>query len=412
MTTAVRTVASPASAARPIGGAILTRPFFALAALFAVAAAIIAYRFAFGIGPVSALSDGYPWGLWIAFDVVTGTALACGGYAVALLVYVLNRGRYHPLVRPAIVSSALGYTIAGLSLAVDVGRPWNFWRVPVFFWQWNFDSALLEVALCIMSYIAVLWIELAPSILERLKDAPWPILRAIASRVTPILDRALIGIIALGLLLPTMHQSSLGTLMILTGRKLDPLWQTPLLPLLFLVSCVVMGYGTVVFESTASSAAFGRPRETRVLGALARAPIVAATLFLAIRFVDLTWRGQWGRAFALDGRGVLFFAEVALFCAPIAILLTPGARSDPVRLVRSGVLFMLAGALYRFDAVLVAFDPGPGWSYFPAVPEMIITLGLVALEIMIYVVLVKTFPILQGIPPQRVPAGATVRERP
>src|SRR5215470_11282988 len=134
--------------ARPVGGTIFTRPFKVLLLLFVASAVVIAWRFAAGIGPVTALSDGYPWGIWIAFDVVTGTAFACGGYAVALLVYILNRGRYHPLVRPAILTSALGYSIAGLSLVVDVGRPWNFWRVPVFFWQWNFDSALLEVALC------------------------------------------------------------------------------------------------------------------------------------------------------------------------------------------------------------------------------------------------------------------------
>jgi Ni/Fe-hydrogenase subunit HybB-like protein len=105
---------------------------------------------------ITAMNDGYPWGLWIAFDVVTGTALACGGYAVALLVYVLNKGKYHPLVRPAVLTSALGYTLAGAGVGLDVGRWWSVWRVPLFFWRWNLNSVLLEVALCIMSYMFVL----------------------------------------------------------------------------------------------------------------------------------------------------------------------------------------------------------------------------------------------------------------
>jgi Ni/Fe-hydrogenase subunit HybB-like protein len=389
------------SQAQPIGGTILTKPFMALLLIFAVAAGVIAWRFWAGIGPVSGLSDGYPWGIWIAFDVVTGTALACGGYAVALLVYILNRGRYHPLVRPAILTSALGYTIAGLSLAVDVGRPWNFWRVPIFVWQWNFDSALLEVALCIMSYIGVLWIEVSPALFERLQDTSWAPVRRVASVITRVLDKVLVWIIALGLLLPTMHQSSLGTLMILTGHKLHPLWQTPLLPLLFLISCVVMGYGAVVFESLLSSAAFRRPRETRMLGSLSATMVVVLFLFLGVRLLDLTWRGAWMRIPGSAGYGLLLSLELAMFLAPALMLLSKERRTDPGHLFRAGMLMMLAGALYRFDSVLVAFNPGKGWSYFPTVPEMMITLGLVALEIMAYIVLVKTFPILRGIAPAR-----------
>lgn len=389
------------SQAQPIGGTLLTRPFKVLLLVFAVSLAIIAWRFWAGIGPVSGLSDGYPWGLWIAFDVVTGTAFACGGYAVALLVYILNRGRYHPLVRPAILTSALGYTIAGLSLAVDVGRPWNFWRVPVFVWQWNFDSALLEVALCIMSYIGVLWIEVSPAFLERLQDTPWARVRGAAAAISRVLDKGLVWIIALGLLLPTMHQSSLGTLMVLTGHKLHPLWQTPLLPLLFLISCIAMGYGTVVFESLLSSTAFRRPRETRMLASLSATLVVVLFLFLGARLLDLTWRGAWTEAFTSGGYSLLLCVELALFLAPALMLLSKTRRSDPGHLFRAGMLMMLAGALYRFDSVLVAFSPGEGWSYFPTVPEMTISFGLVAFEIMVYIVLVKRFPILRGAAPAR-----------
>src|SRR5262245_41398699 len=170
--------------AEAVGGPILTRPFKILLAVGIAGVLVTIWRFAVGLGAATALSDGYPLGLWIAFDVVTGTALACGGYAVALLVYIFNRGKYHPLVRPAILTSALGYTIAGLSVAIDLGRPWNMWKIPLYFRSWNLNSALLEVALCIMAYVCVLWIELTPAMLK-------------PSRFTRFLDRILIWIIAL-----------------------------------------------------------------------------------------------------------------------------------------------------------------------------------------------------------------------
>src|SRR6478672_6073579 len=241
---------------QPLGGRLFTRPFLVLLALGAIGMILAVWRFFVGLGRATGLSDGYPLGLWIALDVVTGTALACGGYAVALVVYIFNKGRYHPLVRPAILTSALGYTLAGISVAIDLGRPWNMWKIPLYVWDWNLNSPLLEVALCIMAYVFVLWIELSPEILEK-----WGI------RV-PVLDKALMWIVALGLLLPTMHQSSLGTLMMLAGPKLHPLWNTPLLPLLFLMTCLAMSYAIVVFESVFSSVAFKRKPEIGMLATL------------------------------------------------------------------------------------------------------------------------------------------------
>src|SRR3954454_23669502 len=146
--------------AEPIGGPLLTPLTRVLAGLFGLSALTIAWRLVAGLGSATALNDGYPLGLWIAFDVVTGAALATGGYAVGLLVYILNRRKYHPLMRPAMVTSALGYTLAAAGVGLDVGRWWSLWKVPLFFWHWNLSSALLEVALCIMAYIAVLWLRI------------------------------------------------------------------------------------------------------------------------------------------------------------------------------------------------------------------------------------------------------------
>ena len=135
------------SIARPAGGRLLTPGFVVLLALGAIGGLLILWRFFAGLGATTALSDGYPLGLWIALDVVTGTALACGGYALALVVYIFNRGKYHPLIRPAILTSALGYTMAGLSVAIDLGRPWLMWKIPLYFWRWNLNSALLGAVL-------------------------------------------------------------------------------------------------------------------------------------------------------------------------------------------------------------------------------------------------------------------------
>jgi Ni/Fe-hydrogenase subunit HybB-like protein len=382
--------------AEPVGGRLFTPAVRVLLGIFGVGALMILWRLAAGLGATTALNDGYPLGLWIAFDVVTGTALACGGYAVAILVYILNKGRYSPVVRPALLTSALGYTLAGVGVGLDVGRWWLLWKVPLYFWHWNFNSALLEIALCIMAYIVVLWIELSPAFFETFTDSSHLFLRRLSRRALPILERASIWIIALGLLLPTMHQSSLGTLMLLAGSRLDPLWRTPLVPLFFLLTCVSMGYAVVVFESAFSSVAFKRVPETGMLASLAGAIVPIQMLVVLLRLVDLAGRGMITRLFSGDVRSTLVIVEFALFLAPVGMLLNARRRRDLGHLVRTAMVMILGGALYRFDVYLVAFTPGPHWSYFPSVQELLVTTGLVAGEVIAYILIVRTFPILAG----------------
>jgi len=330
--------------------------------------------------------------------VVTGTALACGGYAVALLVYLLNRGKYHPLVRAAIVTSALGYTLGGLSVLIDIGRAWNFYKIPLFFWEWNFNSILLEVALCIMLYTGVLWIEVSPAFLERWRESRVEGLRKVAVAVSPRLERAMPFMIALGMVLPTMHQSSLGSLMLMAGQKLHPLWSTPLLPLLFLVSCVAMGYAAVTLEATISSKVFRRPSELPMLRALG-GPIAGVLLTYAlIRMLDLAVRGRMDLVLALDFHSILFLTEMGLFVAPAFVLLVGKRVAGPGVLSATAVSVVLAGTLYRFSTYLIAFDPGPDWSYFPSLAELTVTIGLISAELMGYLFIVKSFPILRGAP--------------
>jgi Ni/Fe-hydrogenase subunit HybB-like protein len=380
--------------AQAVGGRIFTKSFRVLAAIFAIGAVLILYRLATGLGRLTALNDGYPWGLWIAFDVVTGTALACGGYAVALLVYIMNKGRYHPLVRPAVLTSALGYSLAGIGVALDIGRWWNIWRVPVFVWHWNLNSVLLEVALCIMSYTFVLWIELSPAFLEKAEESGTPAIKRFAVRWRPVVEKVLLWVIALGILLPTMHQSSLGALMLIAGPRLHPLWNTGWLPLLFLLSCIAMGYAVVVFESALSSWLFKRKADTEMLSDLARSILPLTMIYVWLRAGDLAYRGQLGALFAFDRYSIMVLVEFGLFMWAGFILLSDVRRRRLGELFRAAMLLMLAGSIYRFDTYLLAFSPGPHWSYFPSVGEILVTTGLVAGEIMLYIAIIRVFPIL------------------
>jgi Ni/Fe-hydrogenase subunit HybB-like protein len=383
----------------PVGGSLMTPPMRILLFVFMVGAALTVWRFAVGLGPSTGLSDGYPWGLWIAFDVVTGTALACGGYAVALLVYIFNKGKYHPLVRPALLTSALGYSVAAVGIIIDVGRPWFIWRIPISVGKWNLDSALLEVALCVMAYVMVLWIELSPAFLEKWQDSGNTGLANFSRGLSKFMDKALIWFIALGLLLPTMHQSSLGSVIMLAGPRLHPLWHTPWLPFLYLISCIAMGYAVVVMESTLSSRAFGRQREDKMLASLSGVVSFVLFLFVAFRLGDLFLRGRGPLMISEGYLSVMFWLEIALFLVPAVMLAGSRGRARIGTMFRAGMMIALGGSLYRFDSYLVAFNPGPGWSYFPSVPETAITLGLVALEVFIFVALVKSFPILSGTSP-------------
>jgi Ni/Fe-hydrogenase subunit HybB-like protein len=380
--------------AAPIGGELWTRPYKALAAVAGFGLLMMLWRFTQGLGATTGLNDGHPWGIWIAFDVVTGTALGCGGYAIAILVYLLNKGQYHPLVRSGILTSALGYTLAGLAIFIDVGRYWNIYRVQFFFWRWNLHSALLEVALCVTAYVGVLWVEMAPAVLEQWRAGRNPRLKQIAANTLPVLDRVMIYVVALAVLLPTMHQSTLGTVMILAGQKVHPLWQTPMLPLLFLLSVVGMGFAVVVFESTLSSWLLGRKFETGMLAALARIMAYVTFVFLLLRFAELAYRGVLGMAFASGWLSFFFWLEFVLFLAPSIMALSPKIASDPGRLFQIAMMLLLGGGIYRFDTYLIAFNPGPGRAYFPAIPELFITVGLVAAEIMGYIYFVRRFAIL------------------
>jgi Ni/Fe-hydrogenase subunit HybB-like protein len=377
----------------PVGGRLMTGPFKVLLAIAGLGALVAAYRFANGIGSVANLSNGYPWGVWIAIDVVVGTAIGCGGYAVGLLVYILNKGKYHPLVRPAVLTSLLGYGLAVIAVIIDLGRFWGLWKVPVYVWRWS-HSPQLEVALCVAAYTMVLVIELSPAWFEKLRMGAASGTKRFAESALRFLEKNFFWILALGLLLPTMHQSSLGTMMLLPGPKVHPLWFTPWLPLLFLVNCIIMGLAVVTLESTFSASAFGRPRETRMLASLLHVAAWVSLGWVAFRVVVVALSGKLG--YLASWYGAAFLAEVGVLVLGAAILLSEERRGLPRCQVRAAILLLLGGILHRVNTYLVAFRPGEHFSYFPAVPELLITFGIIAAEVAIYIAVVKTLPILHG----------------
>ncbi len=382
---------------KPLGGEILTKPFLFFAGLFGFSLLLILYRYIAGIGAVSNLSDGYPWGLWIAYDVVAGTAIACGGYAMALLVYVMNKGQYHALVRPALLASMFGYTLAGASIMVDIGRYWN---APNLFTPWyaNPNSIMFEVAFCVSTYIFILWIEFAPAFLEGIskykEHLPSFVRNWNVEGLRKTLNKWLFVFIAIGVLLPTMHQSSLGTLMVIAGWKLTPLWQTPFLPLLFLISAITMGYAIVIFESIYASTGFKRPLETPLLSNLSGIMPCLIGLYLVLRVLDVFLRGVIGAAFKFNLYSLMFWIENGLYVTAIVFLLPRESRSSSRKLFLGAFFMLLAGTVYRFDAFMISFNPGDNWSYFPSFAETVITLGMISFELMAYLYIVKKFPVL------------------
>jgi Ni/Fe-hydrogenase subunit HybB-like protein len=367
-----------------LGGRIFTLPFLILLAIFAAGCVFMVERFSSGLASVSNLNGGFAWGIWVVYDVVIGTAFACGGYALAFMVYVFNKGQYHPLVRPAILASLLGYAMGAFGAFFDMGRFWQFYEIfmPS---NWNFNSVMLEVGLCVAIYIIILALEFAPALLERL--GMQGLLKA--------LNKVLFLFIALGILLPTMHQSSLGSLLIAMGHKVHPLWQVQhMQPLLALLTALLMGFSIVIFEASFSAIGFRRASEVSLLAKLNKVIIGLLLVFLLVRFVVLLLQGKLGMIFSADFASLMFIVETLLFIVPLIILRSPVRRERGSQLLIAAVSLLMAGSLYRFDAFLLTFNPGPGFNYFPSVPEIIITLGVIAFEIMVYMVLVKILPVM------------------
>jgi octaheme c-type cytochrome (tetrathionate reductase family) len=392
----------PASA--PVAKRFLTPGVTVL--LFFVAMGLIAIilRLFQGLGAVTNLNNQNPWGIWIAIDVVSGVALAAGGFTTCALVYALQRKHFAVVLRPALLTALLGYTFVVLALIVDIGRWWNIWRPMI---NWNGNSVLFEVAMCVMFYLTVLYIEFIPLVAERFMgkvNLPGSLARfnktgeralAIADG---ILGRVMWFLIISGIVLSCLHQSSLGALMLIAPSKMHPLWYTPLLPLLFLLSAIAVGLPMVIFESVASAKALGREMESDVLAGLARLVPFLIGLYLTVKIGDLLVRGAWVHLFACTPQAMSFWVELVFgLVVPFVMLSLQSVRRSPGWLFWASTFFILGVLLNRINVFWVSYRSAyQEVAYFPAVGEWAVTIGFGAALILAYKIGASIFPVLKA----------------
>ncbi len=362
----------------------------------------LAGRFLFGIGAVTNLNNQYPWGLWIGVDVAAGVALAAGGFTSAALVYIMHRERFHAIARPALLTAMLGYTFVAIGVVTDIGRWYYVWHPLI---MWNGSSALFEVGICVMMYMTVLYIEFLPVVTERFIGKVnfrkfFSFLNRPLEKILIILDKGLGKIIfifiILGVVLSTLHQSSLGTLMVIAGPKMHPLWQTPVLPLLFLLSAISVGFPMVIFESMIAAKSFGEKPEMEVLTPLGFSVAPLLGIYLAFKIGDMFIRGTFVYLTEINTASVMFTIEVVVgVIIPLRMFLSKKVLETPSLLFTASSLVIFGVLLNRINNFIVAYTPPYSFgSYFPSFGEISVTVGFAALLVLIYRIIVMNFPVI------------------
>jgi Ni/Fe-hydrogenase subunit HybB-like protein len=357
--------------------------FWKLVFLFIMAAGVYAtfIRFTQGLGASTHLSDQFPWGIWISFDVLCGVMLAAGGFTLTAAVHILNIKRLHSIIRPTILTAFLGYILVCAALMYDLGKPYNIWHPLI---MRNPHSVMFEVAYCVMLYTTVLALEFSPIVLERFKmEKPLKLVRAI-----------LIPLVILGVLLSTLHQSSLGTLYLIVPEKLHPFWYTPLLPAFFFLSAIAVGLAMTIFESSMSSKHFGLQLELPVLQELGRVLIVVLGVYGILRIEDLANRGALKLAFHPGYETYLFWLEISLaLILPLILLVQPKVRNCPTGLYFSSVLVVLGFITNRMNVSITGMEGSTGVRYFPKWTELAVTGMIIAIGFAAFGLAVKYLPI-------------------
>ncbi|MBI4916327.1 MAG: Ni/Fe-hydrogenase cytochrome b subunit [Acidobacteria bacterium] len=388
----------------PMRSPYFTRGTLAVLAVAVVGISVYLGRMTFGLQTFTNLNDQWPWGIWIALDVATGIALAAGGFTSAALVHIFGRERYHSLVRPALVTAMLGYTFAVIGLLADLGRWYNVWH-PILPSMWQGNSVLFEVGMCVMIYSGVLYIEFVPIVVERFKgrvDLPG-VLRALNRPIEGLLrlaeatlSRFISVFIIAGVTLSCLHQSSLGTLMVIAPTKMSALWFTPVMPALFLMSAIAVGFPMIIFESLISSRSFRMAPEMNLLSRVGRIATFTLGFYAVAKVVDLTIREAWPLAFAGGSQAIMFWVEMIVgILVPLAMFASPRVRSNPRGLFVAATLTVAGVAINRLNVFLVAYRPPfSDRSYFPTFYEMLLTAGLIATLVLIYRAIVMIFPVI------------------
>ena len=353
--------------------------------LLVVAGAVASLaRFIFGLGATTNLNDTYPWGLWISFDVVTAVPLAAGAFTLGAIVHCFNIKKLEPLVRPAIVTGFLSYSLVSVGLLLDLGQPQRGWHV---LFYWNLQSPMFEVAMCVMAYTTVLFLELLSPVAEKFG---WKV----SLRVLRWLEMPLVIAAAA---ISTLHQSTLGTFFLIAVDKLHNLWYNPMLPMLFWVSAICSGISIIILEATASHRWMGQPNEGELLKILAKILPWTLGLYLVLRGYSLVFLAE-RPLFDRPGLNLSFILEMgAGFMLPFIMLTWKSVReNDRLRASAAGlVIFGLV--LNRFNVSMFGMMD-PNKLYFPSTIETLVTVGIIAAHILFFVLIAKYFPIFEHHP--------------
>lgn len=344
-----------------------------------MAMGITAYvvRFTGGLGAVSNLSDQWPWGFWVGFDMLCGIGLTSGGFLIVAIVYVFHLERFRPIVRPALVTAFLGYVLEVFALGIDLGRPWNLWHPMI---MWNPSSPLFWVSWCVMIYSTVLAVEFSGMLFERLK---WPRMKKIQTMLMG--PMAIVGVIV-----SVIHQSTLGSLYLIVPGKMHAIWYTPMLPVLFFVSALMVGLAMVIVESRLSSRAFGRQLEMPLVSELGRALVAACGVFLVLRVFDLWERDALATAFNGTYESWMFMLEFGPgLLLPMFLLHFKRVRENTRWLYACALMVVLGFIVNRLNISITGFEAANGGSYVPSFGEMAVTLMLIGMGFALFSFAVK-----------------------
>lgn len=361
--------------------------------LFVIIIACGAYstwlRFFRGLGASTNLSDAFPWGLWIGFDVLCGVMLAAGGFTLMATVHIFNAKRFKPIARPALLTAFLGYLLVIAALMFDLGRPYRIWHPLI---MWNPRSVMFEVGWCVTLYTSVLSLEFLPIVFERLRfEKPLRILRMIS-----------VPLFILGIILSTLHQSSLGSLYLIVPGKLHPLWYSPLLPVFFFLSAIAVGLAMTIFESTMSSRHFNHQLEKPLILDLGRILLVVLIVYTVLRAQDLLRRDVLRLAFNTTQEASMFWVEVGLgLIVPIVLMLVRKLRENPMSLYVVSIMVVSGFLVNRLNVAVTGMERSAGITYVPRWTEVAVTLSIVAAGIALFAAAVKYLPIFHEMPPAR-----------
>jgi len=354
---------------------------FIAAGILTAGAYVTFYRFTRGLGASTNLSDQFPWGLWIGFDILCGVGLAAGGFTLAAIVHIFNIKRFEPILRPTILTAFLGYVLVIIGLMYDLGRPLQIWHAII---MWNPHSVMFEVAWCVMLYTTVLALEFSPVILEKFG----------LTRVLRVMKRISIPLIIVGVILSTLHQSSLGSLYLIVPEKLYPLWYSPYMPVFFYFSAIAAGCAMIIFESFLSSRAFKRGLETHLLTEIARFGVVMLAVYLTMKVVDLSNRSVFGLLFLPRTETYMYWLEVTVgIISPLILFSLPRVRRSVNGLFTGAVLIILGFVLNRMNITITGMEAWAGVSYFPSWMEITVTVAIVTAGFVVFSLAARYLPL-------------------